>query len=93
MSKQFNNQESSEFYEYVILPLGEKHRIIRCKDNIQWILQIHSGEIDGSKRFRNLSYIRTKNLLIDVCRGIKPDISLSDLDTLDGLPSVCGVMS
>jgi len=93
MNQQINKQESSQNYANIIMVLGDKHRVIQCRDNIQWILQIHSGEVDGSKRFRNLSYIRTRGLLIDACRSIHPDITQSELNILDRLPDVCGVMS
>jgi hypothetical protein len=90
MNQQINKQESSESYAHVILKSGEKHRVIQCRDNIQWILQIHSGEVDGSKRFRNLSYIRTRGPLIDACRSVNPDITKSELNKLEKLPAVCG---
>jgi hypothetical protein len=88
-----NNQETSESYLQIILNIGDKHRVIQCKDNIQWIVQYQCGLNDAGKRYRNLSYIRTKNLLIDACRSVCPQLGQPELYILDKLPDVCGVMS
>lgn len=90
IDEQHSHNEQSEYYAHVILKLGNERRVIQSKDNIQWIMQCNTGSDDAEKRYRNLSYIRTKNLLIDVCRGVYPQINQSQLTVLDKLPDVCG---
>jgi hypothetical protein len=93
MNEQLKHSELSEQYPLVILHLGDTHRVIQSKDNVQWIVLHESATKGSEKRYRNLNFIRAKNLLIDVCRSIQPDISSSDLDTLNKLSDVCGVLS
>lgn len=50
-----NNRETDDDYAHVVGQLGPKHRLVECKDNIQWIFQT------GSKgRWRNVKFLTSR---------------------------------
>lgn len=49
----------------VIVSLGDRHRVINCRDDIQWIIQCRSSV--GRTPWRGVSYCRTREALLRLC--------------------------
>lgn len=58
-----SNREEADNYHKVIVQT-ETHRVISCRDGIQWILQRRAGLRHGQPRWASLSYCITSNALI-----------------------------
>ena len=59
MIETINTQETSDNYTFIVKMIDSRHRIIRCKDNIQYISQIRTG--GNSKRpWRAVSFYLSK---------------------------------
>ena len=75
-------------YAGVIAHLDERHRIIICKDALQWILQRRTGS--GEWPWKALHYCQTRKALIRVtgtaCRVPDPEA----MNTLAELPEHIG---
>ena len=67
--------ESDERYPGVVAVLNRQHRVIRCRDGLQWILQYRNSLGTGARRtetvagsdWRGWSYCRTKKALLRCC--------------------------
>lgn len=60
------NQETSDECQKVIAWLGFEHRVIVCRDGIQWIAQRRKK--GGAERpWRSLGYFRSREALIGFC--------------------------
>ena len=82
-------QETSDGYQRVIAILGDRWRVIECRDSIQWILQ--RRENGTAKRpWRAVGYFRTRKALIRVCGGFNREFHPGALTALDHLPEVIG---
>lgn len=46
-----SHRETDDDYDHVVARLGPKHRVIECKDDIQWILQERIAERWRSQKF------------------------------------------
>ena len=51
--------ESSDDYPFILFRVGNRHRVIRCKDDIQYILQKTSGA-----KWVGVSYCTTADSVI-----------------------------
>ena len=78
-----NRREESDGYSGEIAQHG-KHRVILCRDGIQWIIQRKGGSRRGSVRWRSLSYCTTKKALLRLWATVEPDAAA--LQTLTALP-------
>jgi hypothetical protein len=58
-----SNSEESDNYRAVVSVLNDRWRVIECRDDIQWILQIRRGHRDGSPIWRGISFCRTRESL------------------------------
>jgi hypothetical protein len=56
-------RESSESYHNVVFT-SANYRVIVCRDNIQWIIQLRRGKSGVKQRWIPLKYCTTKNALI-----------------------------
>lgn len=57
--------ESQDSYPRVVVALDNKVRIIRCKDNIQYVTQVRSGELwKGSSYFATLKGAEIQDLRV-----------------------------
>lgn len=70
-------RESDDNYDYMVAWLGDKHRLIECKDNIQWILQERDGK--GEKRWRNVKFMNTREGVLRRVAGLPNASTLNDL--------------
>lgn len=46
-----SRREQDDDYEWMIEQLGPKHRVIECKDHIQWIVQEKVGKQWRSRKY------------------------------------------
>jgi hypothetical protein len=51
-----SNRETDDNYRHVIARLNDHYRVIRCKDDIQWIIQKRDGFRNGQPRWEGRSY-------------------------------------
>lgn len=73
--------EQAEDYPHVVSTLNSQWRVIRCRDEIQWILQRKTGG-----RWRPLAYCRTRDGLLRSIREAKISSDLIVVSELDLLP-------
>lgn len=59
------HREEADNYHTVIVHT-ETHRVILCRDCIQWILQRRSGKRHGLPRWASISYVTTRKALTRV---------------------------
>lgn len=81
------HKESSGDYHRVVAILNPRHRVIVCRDGIQWILQRRAGERHGRARWDSRSYCRTREGLNRVCRELAGEIDPIAAATLASLPN------
>ena len=82
-------QETSDIYEGVVTKLDDTHRVIVCRDGIQWITQRRKS--GGAERpWRGLGYFRTRKALIRACALLECEIEPSVMSLLAELPDVIG---
>ena len=63
-------RETSDSYEGVICRIAKTHRVILCKDGLQWIIQSSDGERGGRRRWTGKSYTTSRDKLIKLCRRL-----------------------
>ncbi|NND16970.1 MAG: hypothetical protein HKN98_00175 [Silicimonas sp.] len=81
--------ETAEAYVGVISQLCARHRVITCKDDLQWILQ-HRKNGGAERPWRGVGYFRTRNALIRVCATFCGRIDPAAIAVLAALPSHFG---
>ena len=69
-----DHRETDEDYRKVIAQLGPIHRLIECKDSIQWILQRKSGT-----RWLSEQFLTSRDGVIRRTKGLPGAEVLSDL--------------
>ena len=82
-----SHRERDDNYQGVIVQLAPRWRIIECRDAIQWIIQKRSAEPSHSGEWRGVSYLVSRDALIElsVKRGLLSEPSLRAV--LEALPS------
>ena len=75
-------REKDDDYDWVIAQLGPKHRVIACKDNIQWIVQQKSGV------WRGIHYCTSREGILRRVKGLPGRESLIGLP--DRFPRAAG---
>lgn len=88
-----SHHETADDYHRVVAHLCAHHRVIICKDTIQWILQVKRGERDGQPRWEGLRYFHTRKALICVSHAICGRIAPCTLAILAALPNHFGDMT
>ena len=84
-----SHHETSDDYGVIITQLCRRHRVIVCKDRIQWIVQ--RRKTGGAERpWRALGYHLTKDALIRACAALCCRIDPAALAILATLPSQFG---
>ena len=82
-------QETSDQYARVLAQLCATHRVITCRESIQWILQRRKK--GGAERsWRAVGYYRTKSALIQACATLCGRIDPTAMAILLALPSHFG---
>ena len=83
------DHETSDAYSGVIADLCDCHRVVICKDALQWILQRRKK--GGAERpWRGVGYFRTRNALIRACASLCGRIDPAALAILMALPDHIG---
>jgi hypothetical protein len=78
------DSESYEDYGRVIVHLNDRHRVILCRDGVQWILQRRISNLaDG---WRGRSFCRTKEALLRCIKENAGRVPSDALAILDALP-------
>ena len=88
--EQASHHETSDAYASVIAQLCPRHRVIVCKDAIQWILQARRGERHGQPRWEALRYCRTRDALIRLSHTFCSRIDPAAMALLLALPDQIG---
>lgn len=83
--------EEADDYPNVVVQNGHLWRVIECRNAIQWIIQLNGGKKHGRARWRNRSYCRTKNVLIELLRSYTGETDPNKLAMLETLPERIGV--
>lgn len=82
-------QETSDTYAGVLVQFSNRHRVIVCRDDVQWIIQ--GRKKGGADRpWRALGYFRTRNALIRACATLCGRVDPSVFSILLTLPDVVG---
>ena len=84
------HHETADNYAGVLTPLPPRHRVIECKDHLQWIIQARRGERHGQPRWEALAYCRSRDALIRLSHAICERIDPNALAILLALPSYYG---
>ena len=82
-------QETSDDYGAVLVVLDHRHRVIICRDGIQWIIQRRKPG-GAARPWRGVSYHTTRNALIRVCAKLCGQIDPNVMPPLLALPDVIG---
>ncbi|WP_413717392.1 hypothetical protein [Silicimonas sp. MF1-12-2] len=85
-----SHHETSDAYGRVLAHLGTRHRVIVCKDAIQWILQARRGQRHGQPRWEALHYCRTHDALVRLSHAFCSRIDPAALTILLALPDQIG---
>ena len=82
-------QETSDYYGEVLAVLDQKHRVIICRDGIQWITQRRKSG-GAARPWRALGYHTTQTSLIRACATLCGEIDPNAMSVLLALPDVIG---
>ena len=66
-----SKHETSDCYETVICHIAENYRVILCKHGLQWIIQSPDGYRGGRRRWTGMSYVTSRDKLIELCRPLE----------------------
>jgi hypothetical protein len=87
------HHESADDYHGIVARLSARHRVIICRDQIQWILQRREGERHGQARWAGVGYFRTRAALLRASRALCTQIDPVALAVLAALPEHFGRVS
>ena len=79
ISKCQSHRERDDSYSKVIIQLGPRWRIIECRNALQWIIQHRATKPLNQGYWLGVSYITTRNKLIEVSKALNllSDASMS----------------
>ena len=81
-----SHRERDDSYSKVIIQLAPRWRIIECRNALQWIIQHRSTKPLNRGYWLGVSYLRSRNKLIEVSTGLNLLSDASMKDVLTGLP-------
>ena len=81
-----NRNESSDNYSDVVAVLNPKWRVIRCRDNVQWVLQSRDSATAAKGVWRGRSHCGTKEALLRVCAAHAGELDPTAVGLLAELP-------
>ena len=91
IKKKYPDISYADLYTYVgvIALLCPRHRVIECKEHVQWIVQRRKN--GGAERpWRAVGYFRTRDALIQACATLCGRIDPAAMAILVALPSHFG---
>ena len=86
MSESHSHRERDDSYSKVIIQLAPRWRIIECRNALQWIIQHRSSKLLNQGNWLGVSYLTSRNKLIEVSTGLNLLSDVSMKDALAGLP-------
>ena len=81
-----SHRERDDNYNKVIIQLAPRWRIIECKNALQWIIQHRAAKPLNQGHWLGVSYITSRNKLIEVSTGLNLLSDASMKDVLADLP-------
>jgi hypothetical protein len=84
------HHETSDDYTGIVAQVCPRHRVVICKDAIQWILQRRDAQRAGRPRWTGIGYFRTRSALIAVSRTVCARIDPNAMAILAALPGTIG---
>ncbi|MBF9060316.1 hypothetical protein HKCCSP123_14115 [Rhodobacterales bacterium HKCCSP123] len=84
------HHETADDYDRVVAVLSDRIRVITCKDGLQWIIQRRDAQRSGQKRWRGVSYVTNRGMLIRLSRTLCATIDPMALSRLKALPARIG---
>ena len=81
-----SHRERDDNYSKVIIQLAPRWRIIECRNTLQWIIQHRSAKPLNRGYWLGVSYLTSRNKLIEVSTGLNLLLDASLKDVLAGLP-------
>ena len=81
-----SHRERDDSYSKVIIQLAPRWRIIECRNALQWIIQHRSAKPLNRGNWLGVSYLTSRNKLIEVSTGLNLLSDVSMKDALAGLP-------
>lgn len=88
-----SHHETTDNYVGVITQLDARHRLILCKDAIQWIIQVKGGQRCGRARWTGKSYITCPKAVIEASHSLCGQLTGETIAKLCALPSKPGAKS
>ncbi len=76
-----SSNETANTYVGVVTKLDDKHRLIICKDAIQWIIQVKRGQRCGQARWVGKSYLTTPDAAIKACHALCSELDSKQLNS------------
>ena len=86
ISESHSHRERDDSYSKVIIQPAPSWRIIECRNALQWIIQHHSAKPLNRGYWLGVSYLTSRNKLIEVSTGLNLLSDVSMKDVLAGLP-------
>jgi hypothetical protein len=62
-----SSRETDDHYAHFIAQLNPQHRVVRCKDDIQWIMQRPDGFNQYGQRWRGVKFCVYPQTLMRLC--------------------------
>jgi hypothetical protein len=84
------HHETSDDYTGIVARLCPRHRVVNCKDAIQWVLQRRDAQRAGRPRWTGIGYFRTRDALIAVSRTVCERIDPNAMAILAALSGTIG---
>ena len=81
-----SHRERDDNYSKVIIQPAPRWRIIECRNALQWIIQHRSAKLLNRGYWLGVSYLTSRNKLIEVSTGLNLLSDASMKDVLDSLP-------
>jgi len=81
-----SHRERDDSYSKVIIRLAPRWRIIECRNALQWIIQHRSSKLLNRGHWFGVSYLTSRNKLIEVSTGLNLLSDASMKDVLADLP-------
>ena len=81
-----SHRERDDNYSKVIIQLTPRWRIIECRNALQWVIQHRSAKPLNRGYWLGMSYLTSRNKLIEVSTGLNLLSDVSMKDVLAGLP-------
>jgi hypothetical protein len=82
-----SHRESDDSYGKVVLQLAPRWRVIECRNAEQWIIQHRSAEPLHGGVWRSISYVVSRDKLIDLSASLGLLSEPSKRAVLEALPS------